>query len=88
MTEMTIRVIEHHQKPMTFSNGKPGRDAAALEVGIIERGTKGGQTVIALCMRTPEGENILFEITGNLFEGLIGAYRGANMRFQDKIKSN
>lgn len=76
-----IKIVSVEDKPMTFYNGQPGEDAANVQIGIIEKGTVGGQTTLAICLETQDGRNILAEITGNQFEGLIGAFRGAHQRF-------
>lgn len=88
MNEVTVKIIPHTERPMTFNNEQPGFDAKNLQIGIIQHGTEQGQTVVALCMETQEGKNIIYEITANQFIMLVGAFNGAQKRFAEIKNSN
>ena len=56
-------------------------EAESLSVGILEKGTVAGQTTLMFILKNKDGKVIIAECTGNQFEMMIGAYRGAVHRF-------
>lgn len=56
-------------------------ESEKMTIGILEKGTQAGQTSLMVIMKTPDGKFVMSQITGNMFEALISAYRGANERF-------
>ena len=59
-----------------------------LSIGIIEKGTVGGQDVVMFMMEN-NGVKSLVQITAKQFEFLTGALAGAQQRFSDeKAKRN
>lgn len=58
-----------------------------LTIGILEGGTAAGQNVIAFGWEDPKTGKVLFaQLTANQFEMLMGAYKGACLRFEDERK--
>ncbi len=63
-----------------LSNLKETKD---LTIGILEKGTRGGQTTLMFCLKNEDGTISMAQCTGNQFEMLIGAFRGAVERFEN-----
>ncbi len=55
-----------------------------ITMGILEKGTKGGQTTIMFVVETKDGKNIISQCTGREFEAMYFAWKGADERFNDK----
>ncbi len=57
-------------------------EAERMTVGILEKGTEGGQTVL-MFLQHLEGTNkvVCFQATARLFQGLYGVFQGAQLRF-------
>lgn len=53
-------------------------------MGILEKGTKGGQTTLMFVVETKEGTNIVSQCTGREFEAMYFAWKGADERFNNK----
>lgn len=56
-------------------------EADQFQVAILERGTKGGQTSLMFILEDGHGNANIAQMTGNQFEMLVGAFRGALERF-------
>lgn len=59
-------------------------EATTCTIGILEKGTKGGQTSLMFILQDADGKAFVAQCTANQFEGIIGAFRGAVQRFSEK----
>lgn len=58
-------------------------EVGVLSVGIIEHGTVNGQDVVMFMMEH-EGKKILSQLSANLFNSVVDAFKGAQLRFKDE----
>ena len=69
------------------ANGKPivegiiPSECQKFTVGILEKGTQGGQTSLMFVCQTGDKTAVCGQMTASQFEMLIGAFRGAIQRF-------
>jgi hypothetical protein len=80
-------------KPLIKNTKKEDfKRAKNLTIAIQQAGTISGQTTIMFLLEDPDilegqpGRFIYAEITAGLFEGLKGAFAGAEGRFSDEMK--
>jgi hypothetical protein len=69
--------------------GKKPKDVidSTLTIGILEGGTQSGQTVVAFGWEDAKTGKLHFtQLSANQFEGLMAAYKGACLRFEDERK--
>jgi ApbE superfamily uncharacterized protein (UPF0280 family) len=59
------------------------KEAKSLTVGILEKGTEGGQTSLMFLLEDGDGKTYhMAQCTANQFEAILGAFRGADLRFK------
>lgn len=54
-------------------------------MGILEKGTKGGQTTVMFVLKTPEGKSIVAQATGNEFNAMHQVFKTADEKFNPKV---
>lgn len=83
MTKIVIQSIEDAKNGTKLVEGVTRENIHECEefsVGILEKGTQGGQTSIMFICRDGDKATI-GQMTANQFDMLIGAFRGAVQRF-------
>lgn len=63
-------------------------EAQEVTCAILENGTEGGQTVVMFVGSCPVNSHIYFQLTAQIFEGLAGAFAGAQKRFGQPISDH
>lgn len=86
ITVQSLKDLESGKK--LFENVTPENsiETEDMQVGIIEHGTVRGQDVLIFAMKNTIGEYQLFQMTENIFRGLVSAFDGAQQRFKDEKK--
>lgn len=85
--KIAINSLEDNAKGISVLPGVKTEDVIdcserAMTVGILEQGTTSGQTTLSLLIPLPDGKYALQQITARQFEGLVGAFIGAQERFK------
>lgn len=80
-TTITIQSLEDADNGKPLAKGlKEVRECEKFSVGILEKGTEGGQTTLMfICQDGDKG--VVGQMTANQFELLIDVFRGAIERF-------
>lgn len=63
------------------------KEATELTIGILEKGTSGGQVSFMFMLEMSDGTFSMSQITANMFESLISIYNGAVQRFENNNAS-
>ena len=53
-------------------------------MGILEKGTKGGQTTVMFAIKTEDGKYVIAQATGNEFEAMYQMFLSAEQKFNPK----
>lgn len=82
MPELNIKIQpkEERDKPI-FPDAHEIIETQVITIAILEHGTVGGKTSLGFCLHYPGGEIRFAQMTASLFEGLYGAYAGAQLRW-------
>jgi hypothetical protein len=75
-----IRDKEDAKKGLFDTPKEPTR-GELKSFAIAEGGTASGDVSVAFLIELPSGEQIVAETTGNLFNGMASAFKGARERF-------
>ena len=59
-------------------------DVNHFTMGILEKGTLGGQTTVMFVVQTPDGKHVVTQATGNEFRAMYQAYVTADKIFNPK----
>lgn len=88
MEHLQIRIQGLGDQVALIHDGATPRDVIQTKdviVGLQEAATVGGQTGVSFAAKIPGGKVVWFQITANNFEALIGAYKGAQERFNQPV---
>lgn len=59
-------------------------DVDHFTMGILEKGTLGGQTTVMFVAKTPDGKHVVMQATGNEFNAMHQVFKAADERFNPK----
>ncbi len=86
MSQITV-VVQSLEEAKAGKGIVPGikkvREIKDLSFGILEKGTVGGQTTLMVVLKDGD-QAYIGQCTGNQFEGLVSAFKGADFRFKNK----
>jgi hypothetical protein len=83
--KVKIQSIDDAQKGIGIIDGNPKvEESKSLTVGILEKGTVEGQTTLMFVLEFEDGVKVA-QCTGNEFEMLYGAFKGADKRFKNGL---
>ncbi len=87
MSALRIKIVAKNETGRLVPGMTPENSIEAQEVtcAILEDGTEKGQTVVMFVGSCPVNSHIFFQLTAEIFEGLVGAFIGAQARFGQPI---
>lgn len=86
---VSIRVqsLEDAAKGMRIVDDATMENTESVEhftMGILEKGTKGGQTTVMFAIRMQDGKYAIAQATGNEFEAMYQTFLAADQKFNPK----
>lgn len=87
---VTIRIqsLEDAAKGMRIVDGATMENSESVDhftMGILEKGTKGGQTTVMFAIKTEDGKYVIAQATGNEFDVMYKTFLAADEKFNPKV---